>query len=79
VMGGRLSAATMETDLDAALDGLLGAGEAALFTPNAGDMAGRIFVVVDMDGVAGYDAGNDLLIELVNPVVPLPLGVDIFV
>jgi Ca2+-binding RTX toxin-like protein len=79
VMGGRLSAATMETDLDAALDGLLGAGEAALFTPNAGDMAGRMFVVVDMDGVAGYDAGNDLLIELVNPVVPLPLGVDIFV
>lgn len=79
VMGGRLSAATVEADLDAALDGLLGAGEAALFTPNAGDMAGRMFVVVDVDGVAGYKAGKDLLIELVSPAVPLPESVDIFI
>lgn len=79
VMGGRLSAASLEADLDTALEGLLGAGEAALFSPNAGDLAGRIFAVVDMDGLAGYDSGADLLIEMVNPVLPIPNGTDIFI
>ena len=57
--------------LAAALDGILGAGEAALFTADSGDQIGNIFAVIDTNGVAGSQAGQDLVIGLVNPVLPI--------
>jgi Ca2+-binding RTX toxin-like protein len=42
----------------------LGIHEAVLFTPTAGTYAGDTFLVVDVNGVAGYQAGQDLLVEL---------------
>ena len=63
VTSGTLSAATFDTDLAAALAGL-GAGRAGLFTPTAGDLAGTLFLVVDANGEAGYQAGEDFVFAL---------------
>ena len=79
VTGGSLSLATFDTDLSAALNAFLGNGEAALFTASAGDMAGRAFLVVDANGQAGYQAGEDFVLELVDPVVPINPSLDFFV
>lgn len=58
VTSGSLSEAKFDDDLSAALGGL-GAGQAVLFAPDAGDYAGGIFLVVDGNGVAGYQEGED--------------------
>ncbi len=47
--------------------------------PNSGDLVGRIFGVVDANGLAGYQAGEDYLFEFVSPVEPIPLGLDVFI
>jgi hypothetical protein len=65
VQGGSLSAGSFSHDLAAALGGL-GASHAALFTPNAGDLAGTVFLVVDANGVAGYQDGQDYVFALAS-------------
>lgn len=63
--GGTLSAESFDSDLAAALAAdALGAGQAVLFTPDAGDLAGTVFLIVDANGEAGYQAGEDLVIAL---------------
>ena len=79
VTTGSLSAASFDGDLGAALDALLGAGQAVAFTANAGDLAGRTFLVADGNGAAGYQAGADIVIELVDPVQPIAPGADFFI
>jgi Ca2+-binding RTX toxin-like protein len=76
---GRLSNATFGSDMAAALNGVLGVGQAALFNPDSGDFAGRHFLVVDDNGIAGYQAGGDLVFEMVNPTAPLGGAMDYFV
>jgi RTX calcium-binding nonapeptide repeat (4 copies) len=67
VTSGSLSLATFDADLAAAVGaGQLGAHHAVLFTPNAGGFAGDTFLIVDTNGSAGYQASQDLVIELVN-------------
>jgi Ca2+-binding RTX toxin-like protein len=68
---GALSTASFDADLAAGLSGVLGAGQAALFTASSGSLAGHVFAVIDTNGVAGYQAGEDLVIELVAPVPPI--------
>jgi RTX calcium-binding nonapeptide repeat (4 copies) len=58
VTSGSLSDASFDDDLGAALGGL-GAGQAVWFAPDAGDRAGQIFLVVDGNGIAGYQEGED--------------------
>lgn len=67
IEGGSLSAATFDDDLAAVLgaDGL-GSGKAVLFTPDAGDLAGTLFLIVDANGEAGYQAGEDFVFALPN-------------
>ena len=74
---GSLSAASFDADLAAGLNGFLGAGQAALFSATSGTMAGRLFAVIDGNGVAGYQAGEDLVIELVSPVTPIDPNVGV--
>jgi hypothetical protein len=62
--GGALSLASFDEDLAAAMAGTLEAMEAVLFTADAGDLAGRLFLIVDQNGAAGYQAGEDFVIEL---------------
>jgi hypothetical protein len=70
---GALSTASFDSDLGAAMGPVLGAGEAVLFTASSGDLSGHLFLVVDQNGVAGYQAGEDFVIEFVNTTVP-PAG-----
>jgi Ca2+-binding RTX toxin-like protein len=63
IQSGTLSAGSFDADLGGALAGL-GAGHAVLYTPDAGDLAGKIFLIVDANGVAGYQEGEDYVFAL---------------
>ena len=63
ISAGTLSAATLDADLSGALGGL-GAGRAVLFAPDSGDLAGTVFLIVDGNGVAGYQTGEDYVFAL---------------
>jgi peptidase M10/serralysin-like protein len=79
VTAGALSTATFDSDLAAAV-GNLGASQAIWFAPNAGDLAGRIFLVVDGNGKAGYQAGEDFVIAIAGaPLADLTGHTDIFI
>jgi Ca2+-binding RTX toxin-like protein len=59
--------AHFDADLAAAIGaGQLGAHDAVVFAPNAGNYAGHTYLIVDANGVAGYQAGEDYVIELSN-------------
>ncbi|HUO97234.1 MAG TPA: bluetail domain-containing putative surface protein, partial [Rhizomicrobium sp.] len=60
------------------LSGKLLSHHAVLFTPDAGALAGQQFLVIDTNGVAGYQAGADLVIRLVNPSNTGALGLGTF-
>jgi VCBS repeat-containing protein len=65
VTRGVLNTATFDTDLATAIGAAqLGAHDAVLFDPNRGDLHGHLFLIVDVNGVAGYQAGQDLVIDI---------------
>jgi Ca2+-binding RTX toxin-like protein len=65
VTHGSLSTASFDSDLAAAIgSGHMGAGRAVLFTPDAGTLSGKTFLVVDDNGVAGYQAGEDFVFRM---------------
>ncbi|MBX9797725.1 MAG: M10 family metallopeptidase C-terminal domain-containing protein [Sphingomonas sp.] len=67
VATGALSTASFDADLAGLLGGTqLGANTALLFRPDAGTLAGNTFLVVDGNGVAGYQAGEDFVFMLAN-------------
>jgi Ca2+-binding RTX toxin-like protein len=64
VTEGSLSTATFDADLAAAVDAPhLKVNRAVLFTPDAGDLAGHTFLIIDRNGMAGYQASADIVIE----------------
>lgn len=65
-----LSTATFDSDM-AIIAANLGAHDAIAFQPSGGDYGTHGFIVVDFNGVAGYQAGQDLVIELVSGVASL--------
>lgn len=65
VKKGALNDATFDDDLAAAVKPIkLGAGDAVIFTPNSGDHAGETFLIIDHNGMAGYQASADVVIKL---------------
>jgi hypothetical protein len=66
VTSGMLDAgANFNTELAADIGaGQLGANHAVLFTATSGSLAGHTFLIVDTNGVAGYQAGADLVIDV---------------
>ena len=73
--GGALNAATFDADLAAAMSGVLTAGKAIFFDSDSGDQAGKTFLVVDQNGVAGYQAGQDFVFDVTAsppPIGPIP-------
>jgi Ca2+-binding RTX toxin-like protein len=65
VNSGTLNAASFNADLAGRIGaGKLGAGNAVLYKPDAGDLAGITFLIVDHNGTAGYQAGADLVVRL---------------
>ncbi|HKR23928.1 MAG TPA: hypothetical protein VJS15_01605, partial [Allosphingosinicella sp.] len=63
IEGGSLSTATFNEDLAAALADL-GAAQAVWFAPDAGDLAGQIFLIVDGNDQAGYQPGEDFVFAI---------------
>ena len=63
---GALNEATFDADLSAAVGAAqMGAGEAVLFRASAGDQSSvGQFLIVDANGVAGYQAGADYVVAL---------------
>ncbi len=67
IVGGSLSQGSFDADLAAAVSAArLPAGFAVLFDPSAGDQnaAGTVYLVVDANGIAGYQAGQDWVFQL---------------
>jgi Ca2+-binding RTX toxin-like protein len=61
---GKLRDTNFETDLQKAIKpNKMGADHAVVFTPDAGNLAGKIFLIVDANGTAGYQTG-DMAIEI---------------
>jgi Ca2+-binding RTX toxin-like protein len=59
--GGRLRIGDFDSDLMKAVnDGNLAANHAVLFMPDKGSLAGMTFLIVDQNGVAGYQAASAL-------------------
>lgn len=68
-VSGTLSDNKFDKNLKAALDSdHLGKNDAVLFTGNAGNLQDHVFLVVDGNHHAGYQAGEDIVIELTNGV-----------
>ncbi|HEY4941830.1 MAG TPA: PQQ-dependent sugar dehydrogenase [Rhizomicrobium sp.] len=65
VAGGALSVASFDTDLAAAVGaGQLAGGHAVLFTPGSGTLAAHTFLIVDANGAAGYQSGEDYVFDV---------------
>lgn len=56
----------------------LSAGDAVFFSADSGDAAGRMFLIADGNGVAGYQAGEDYVFE-VMPEIRVSFDVAFFV
>jgi Ca2+-binding RTX toxin-like protein len=63
---GALNTASFDSDLTTAMNGHLLAGHAELFTPNSGTLSGQTFLVVDINGTAGYQSGADLVFHMTS-------------
>jgi hypothetical protein len=80
VNNGTLSEATFDTDLEDAIgSGELGAGNAVIFIADEGDLIENPFLIVDVNGTAGYQAGEDLVLELESGVNLNNLSADNFI
>jgi hypothetical protein len=78
VTGGALNTASFNADLAAAFGaGQMGAGQAVLFTPTSGTLAGSVFLVADANGIAGYQADQDFVFQLPTP--PPAVTPDLFI
>ncbi len=72
---GSLSTATFDGDLAADVDaGHLAAHHAVLFTADSGTLSGHTFMIVDENGVAGYQAGADIVIDVTGAAGTLATG-----
>lgn len=68
IAAGALSnGASFDSELAAAVNaGNLAAHHAVLFTPDSGTLGGETFLIVDANGVAGYQAGEDQVMGLLK-------------
>ncbi|MFL6858954.1 MAG: hypothetical protein ACJ8EB_13750 [Allosphingosinicella sp.] len=69
VWHGALSGDSFLADVDKAIGHGLGADHSLFFTPTEGDFAGEAFLVVDRNGVAGFQAGEDQIFHLMPTVI----------
>ena len=80
IASGELRAKHFDADLAAAADGAhLDAHHAVLFTPDAGGLAGETLLIADANGTAGYQAGEDLVVQLASAQDLASLGAEDFI
>jgi Ca2+-binding RTX toxin-like protein len=65
---GTLNKASFNDGLATVIDSSeLNPNTAVSFTPDSGSLAGHHYLIIDANGTAGYQAGQDLVIEFVDP------------
>ena len=65
VTSGKLSEGSFNANMELAIgSGKLHAHHAVLWQPSSGNLKHHLFLIVDQNGVAGYQHGGDLVIEL---------------
>ncbi len=69
-----LSSGSFDGDLAAAVSGHLVGHSAMFVAASSGSLAGHTFLVVDLNGTAGYQSGADLVIDMVNATGTLATG-----
>ena len=80
IVEGSLASHGFNSDLMADVNaGNLAAHHAVEFTPSSGPYAGDLFLIIDQNGVAGYQGGQDLVIELTSPGNITHLGTSDFI
>jgi len=80
VTTGKLTSAAFDTNLSQAVGASqLPPHDAVLFTPTLGNLAGHTFLIIDENGVAGYQAGQDLVVDITGATNLLHLGVGNFI
>ena len=62
--GTAVNSGNFDANLATGTSGHILANKAVLYTPTAGDLANHTFLVVDFNGVAGYQAGADLVVDV---------------
>jgi Ca2+-binding RTX toxin-like protein len=68
VIGGTLNLSNFDERLESKIDGTrLGADHAVLYQASAGELAGVLLLIVDQNGTGGYQAGEDLVLRLIDP------------
>ena len=75
-VSGTLNTTSFEANLAAAVGAAqLGSGQAVLFDPSSGNLnfANHLYLIVDANGVAGYQAGADYVVQLFNAIGTLTL------
>ena len=66
---GQLRASHFGGDMHTAVGAAqLAAGHAVLFKPDSGNYVGHLFLIVDGNGIAGYQNNEDYVIDLQNAV-----------
>jgi Ca2+-binding RTX toxin-like protein len=72
---GALSTASFDGDLGTWVNNLtLAAHHAVLFTPDSGTLSGHTFLIVDLNGAAGYQSAGDLVIDVTGYAGTLTTG-----
>lgn len=75
VTSGAINASHFDAKLAAAIGATqLHAGDAVLFTPTVGYLTGHTLLVVDHNGVAGYQAGADYVVDVTGMTGTLTTG-----
>lgn len=68
INSGALNSGNFDNNLEAAVNATnLDAGKAVIFNPSSGDLLTHTFMIVDSNGEAGYQAGEDFVFELIAP------------
>lgn len=68
ITSGAMNEATFSANLAAAVNNTnLAAHHAVLFAASSGDLLNHVFLVVDANGTAGFQAGADYVMEINNP------------
>jgi hypothetical protein len=76
---GTINAATFDADMASVLgSSQLAAHHAVLLNVNGGDQNGKLFLVIDENGTAGYQGGQDYVMQIFNPKDIVDLSTDNF-
>jgi YD repeat-containing protein len=78
VVNASVSSWSFDSDVASAMSGLQPFQASRLYA-TGGDMAGRGFLIIDTNGIAGYTSGQDIVIEILSPAVSVPATTSFFI